>query len=120
MHQPAIDIYTGSLVGVTDDCLAALKAVFKTTGQPYIYAANGHGAWEAALSNTLSKGDRVLVLESGLFAKTWGASGVLQGLEVTYVEGDWRQPVDYEKASQLLADDKDLSLIHISEPTRPY
>lgn len=106
MHQPAIDIYTGSLVAVTDHCLAALKMVFQTNdGVPYIYAANGHGAWEAALSNVLCRGDQVLVLESGLFAKTWGESGVLQGLAPTYVSGDWRHPVDYEKASEVLKAD---------------
>jgi len=106
MHRPAIDIYTGSLVEVTDYCLKALKAVFKTAGQPYMYAANGHGAWEAALSNTLSRGDRVLVLESGLFARTWGESGVLQGLDQVYVSSDWQSPVNYDGAASALLDDK--------------
>ena len=106
MHRPAIDIYSGSLVGVTDDCLLALKKVFRTEGQVYIYAANGHGAWEAALSNTLSRGDQVLVLESGLFAQTWGASGDLQGLVTVPVKSDWRSAVDYENASRILKEDK--------------
>ena len=106
MHRPAIDIYSGSLVGVTDDCLLALKKVFRTDGQVYIYAANGHGAWEAALSNTLSRGDQVLVLESGLFAQTWGASGDLQGLVTVPVKSDWRSAVDYENASRILKEDK--------------
>ena len=110
MHRPAIDIYTGALVEVTDYCLTALKAVFKTSGQPYIYAANGHGAWEAALSNTLSRGDRVLVLESGLFARTWGESGVLQGLDQVYVPSDWQNPVDYDKAAELLQQDKQFQI----------
>lgn len=107
MHQPAIDIYTGSLVAVTDHCLAALRMVFQTSGVPYIYAANGHGAWEAALSNVLSRGDEVLVLESGLFAKTWGESGVLQGLAPRYISGDWRQPVNYEKTAEVLKADRE-------------
>ena len=106
MHRPAIDIYSGSLVDVTDDCLLALKKVFRTDGQVYIYAANGHGAWEAALSNTLSRGDQVLVLESGLFAQTWGASGDLQGLVTVPVKSDWRSAVDYENASRILKEDK--------------
>ncbi len=107
MHRPAIDIYSGSLVGVTDDCLQSLKQVFQTRGQVYIYAANGHGAWEAALSNTLCRGDTVLVLESGLFARTWGESGALQGLKPIAVNSDWRQPADYQKAAEILRSDKD-------------
>ena len=107
MHRPAIDIYSGSLVGVTDDCLHALKKVFRTEGHVYIYAANGHGAWEAALSNTLSGDDQVLVLESGLFAQAWGASGVLQGLVTVPVKSDWRSSVDYDAAAELLKADKE-------------
>jgi len=106
MHRPAIDIYTGSLVAVTDRCLSGLKTVFQTTGDVYIYAANGHGAWEAALSNVLCSGDDILVLESGLFAKTWGESGVLQGLQPQLVASSWRQPVDYEKTTEILKADK--------------
>jgi len=81
MHRPAIDIYSGPLVETTDSCLADLKKLFRTTGGTYIYAANGHGAWEAALSNTLSRGDKVLVLESGRFARNWGEMGLLPGLK---------------------------------------
>ncbi len=106
MHRPAIDIYTGSLMAVTDSCLAALKSVFKTGGDVYMYAANGHGAWEAALSNVLSRGDEILVLQSGLFAATWGESGALQGLKAQVVAGDWNQPVNYEKAEEALRSDK--------------
>lgn len=106
MHQPAIDIYTGSLVNITESCLAALKYVFQTEGDVYMYAANGHGAWEAALSNVLSRGDEILVLESGLFAKTWGESGALQGLQVRTIAGDWTQAVNYPEAEQALRLDK--------------
>ena len=72
MQRPAIDIYSGEMVGITDSCLADLKTLFGTTGRAYIYAANGHGGWEAALTNVLSRGDTVLVLESGRFARGWG------------------------------------------------
>ena len=87
MHRPAIDIYAGSLIDVTESCLTSLRSVFQTRGSVYMYAANGHGAWEAALGNVLSRGDEILVLESGLFAKTWGDSGALQDLNVHYVSG---------------------------------
>ncbi len=94
MHRPAIDIYSGALVEVTDSCLADLRRVFRTDGRVYIYAANGHGAWEAALVNVLSRGDTVLVLESGLFAAVWGEMASMLGLEVATLPGDWRRAVD--------------------------
>src|SRR3954471_22678393 len=68
MQHPAIDIYSGEMIGITDSCLADLKSLFHTAGRTYIYAANGHGGWEAALTNVLSRGDIVLALESGRFA----------------------------------------------------
>jgi len=106
MHRPAIDIYSGPLVETTDSCLADLKKLFRTTGGTYIYAANGHGAWEAALSNTLSRGDKVLVLESGRFARNWGEMGLLPGLDVLTLEGDWHGAVDCDSLCARLSDDK--------------
>jgi alanine-glyoxylate transaminase / serine-glyoxylate transaminase / serine-pyruvate transaminase len=94
MHRPAIDIYSGALVGVTTSCLADLGRVFRTEGRVYIYAANGHGAWEAALVNVLSRGDTVLVLESGLFAAVWGEMARVLGLEVETLPGNARRAVD--------------------------
>ena len=94
MHRPAIDIYSGALVEVTTSCLADLRRVFRTEGRVYIYAANGHGAWEAALVNVLSKGDTVLVLESGLFAAVWGDMARVLGLEVEILPGNSRRAVD--------------------------
>src|SRR5690349_24387377 len=71
MHRPAIDIYAGSLLALTDSLLADLRWIFRTRGRTYIYIANGHGAWEAALTNVLSRGDRILVLACGRFALCW-------------------------------------------------
>jgi alanine-glyoxylate transaminase/serine-glyoxylate transaminase/serine-pyruvate transaminase len=93
MHRPAIDIYSGELLGITDSLLADLARLFRTKGQPYIYIANGHGAWEAALTNVLSRGDRVLVLESGRFAKSWGEHAAKLGIEIEILKGDWRRAV---------------------------
>lgn len=93
MHRPAVDIYSGGLIDVTSSLLADLKRVFRTGGHTYIYAANGHGAWEAALCNVLSRGDKVLVLESGRFAVGWGEMGARLGLEVEVLAGDWRRAV---------------------------
>jgi alanine-glyoxylate transaminase/serine-glyoxylate transaminase/serine-pyruvate transaminase len=94
MHRPAIDIYSGALLEVTNSCLAGLRRVFRTDGRVYIYAANGHGAWEAALVNVLSRGDTILVLESGLFATVWGEMARVLGLEVETLPGSWRRAVD--------------------------
>lgn len=105
MHRPAIDIYDGALLDVTDTSLADLKTVFGTEGMPFIYAANGHGAWEAALSNTLSRGDTVLVLDSGRFARGWGEMAAKLGLEVEVLAGDWRRSVDPQAVTARLAAD---------------
>lgn len=105
MHRPAIDIYTGSLVGLTDSLLDDLPKVFGTTGKAFLYAANGHGAWEAALTNTLSRGDRVLVLDSGRFARGWGEMATMSGLEIEVLPGDWRRAVDPLAVTARLAAD---------------
>jgi alanine-glyoxylate transaminase / serine-glyoxylate transaminase / serine-pyruvate transaminase len=94
MHRPAIDIYTGSLIALTDSLLADLARLFRTSGRTYIYAANGHGAWEAALANTLSRGDRILVLESGRFARSWGEMAAMMGVEVEVLRRDISCAVD--------------------------
>lgn len=94
MHRPAVDIYADELLATTGHCLETLKAVFRTEGSTYIYIANGHGAWEAALTNTLSRGDHVLVLESGRFARGWGDQGEFLGLTIEVLPGDWRKAVD--------------------------
>ncbi len=94
MQRPAIDIYSGEMVNITDSCLEDLRALFRTKGKAYIYAANGHGGWEAVLSNVLSRGDKILVLESGRFATGWGEMAKVMGAEVEILKGDWRRAVD--------------------------
>ena len=94
MHAPAIDIYAGPLVETTESLIADLRAIFRTAGRCYIYAANGHGAWEAALANTLSRGDRVLVLESGRFAAGWGEMAAALGIDVDTLPGSWTRAID--------------------------
>src|SRR3979411_738198 len=80
MQRPAGDISAGSLVALTDTLLADMSRIFRTAGRSYIYAANGHGAWEAALTNVLSRGDKVLVLENGKFGRDGGEAGARAGL----------------------------------------
>jgi alanine-glyoxylate transaminase / serine-glyoxylate transaminase / serine-pyruvate transaminase len=106
MQRPAIDIYSGELIGITDSCLADLQSLFRTAGRTYIYAANGHGGWEAALTNVLSRGETVLVLESGRFALGWGDMAKMLGIEVGVLEGDWRRAVDPAAVEERLERDK--------------
>jgi alanine-glyoxylate transaminase / serine-glyoxylate transaminase / serine-pyruvate transaminase len=93
MHRPAVEIYSEPLIALTDSLLRDLGKVFVTATRPYIYIANGHGAWEAALTNVLSRGDKILVLASGQFAIAWGDAAARLGVEVEVVEGDWRRAV---------------------------
>ena len=66
MHRPALDIYSKQMTDLTDGLLRDISRLFATRGKSYIYISNGHGAWEAVLSNVLSRGDKVLVLELSL------------------------------------------------------
>lgn len=105
MHRPAIEIYSGALVDITETCLADLGRIFRTDGSTYIYAANGHGAWEAALVNVLSRGDKVLILASGRFAVGWGEMAGMLELEVDTLPGDWRHAVDPRALEARLRED---------------
>jgi alanine-glyoxylate transaminase/serine-glyoxylate transaminase/serine-pyruvate transaminase len=93
MHRPALDIYSDQMVELTDSLLRDLSKLFATKGHSYIHIANGHGAWESALSNVLSRGDKILVLESGRFAIGWGNAAAAMGAEVEVLKGDWRRSI---------------------------
>jgi alanine-glyoxylate transaminase / serine-glyoxylate transaminase / serine-pyruvate transaminase len=93
MHRPAMDIYSREMVQLTDGLLRDLSGLFATKGKSYIYIANGHGAWEAVISNVLSRGDKILVLESGRFAVGWGNAAAAMGVDVEVLKGDWRSAV---------------------------
>jgi len=105
MHQPAIDIYQKNFPLLTDSLLKSLKTFFKTTGKTFIYIANGHGAWEAALSNVCSRGDKILVLESGLFANGWGDFGKALGLDIEILSGSWQDAVRPDAVAARLQQD---------------
>jgi alanine-glyoxylate transaminase/serine-glyoxylate transaminase/serine-pyruvate transaminase len=105
MHRPAIDIYSGDMIDVTRTLLEDLPKIFRTTGRTYIYAANGHGGWEAAVSNVLSRGETILVLESGLFAVGWGEMARIMGVKIEVLKGDWRRAVDPAAVTQRLRAD---------------
>lgn len=107
MHRPMVNIYDGELVDVTHSLLADLKLVARTEGDAFIAIANGHGAWEMAVTNTLSRGDKVLVLESGHFAPGWGAMATMLGVEVEVLPGTLTDPVDPAAVQARLEADTD-------------
>ncbi|GIJ49182.1 serine--glyoxylate aminotransferase [Virgisporangium aliadipatigenens] len=105
MSAPTIDHRGPEFAALTRELLDALKPVFGTTGPVVVYPASGTGAWEAALVNTLSPGDRVLCFETGHFATLWQEMARRLGLRVDLVPGDWRHGVDPDEvAARLRAD----------------
>src|SRR5438270_5080727 len=115
MQRPAVDIYSGPLVALTDSLLADMSRIFATEGRCYIYAANGHGAWEAALTNELSRGDKVLVLESGRFAIAWGEAAKILGAQVEVLGGDIRRAVDPQAVEAKLKADRSIKAILVTQ-----
>ncbi|MET0443721.1 MAG: aminotransferase class V-fold PLP-dependent enzyme [Pseudorhodoplanes sp.] len=107
MHRPALDIYSDAMVQLTESLLRDLGTLFATKGRTYIYIANGHGAWEATLSNVLSRGDRILVLESGRFAVGWGEAARAMGVEVMSLKGDWNRAIRPAEVEALLREDSE-------------
>jgi alanine-glyoxylate transaminase / serine-glyoxylate transaminase / serine-pyruvate transaminase len=110
MHRPALDIYSDQMVEMTESLLRDLSGLFATKGRSYIYIANGHGAWEAVLTNVLSRGDKVLVLESGRFAIGWGNAAAAMGADVEVLKGDWRRAIRPREVEARLRQDKDHSI----------
>ena len=106
MSTPMPNIYEGELVALSNRCLADLPALARTKGHAFVAVANGHGAWEMALTNTLSRGDKVLVLESGRFALGWGEMAKVMGIEVEVLHATPRRAVDPAAVEARLRADK--------------
>lgn len=105
MHRSMPDIYDGELLSVTDEVFDALPALAGTSHRAFVTIGNGHSAWEMALTNTLSRGDRVLVLDCGRFAAIWGEMATFLGLDVELVESAPGCANDPEAFEQRLRDD---------------
>jgi len=106
MDRGAIDFTGAQFRAIAEECFAGLKRVFKTEETILAYAASGHGAWEAALVNLFSPGDKLLVVESGFFSLNWGMRGEAFGLEVETLPNDWRTAADPAKLESRLRDDR--------------
>ena len=103
---PTMDHRGPEFATLGKEVLAGMKRVFKSTkGEIVIYPASGTGAWEAALVNTLSPGDRVLMYETGHFATLWQNMAAKLGLEVDFIAGDWRRGADPEAIERKLRAD---------------
>ncbi|WP_328472521.1 aminotransferase class V-fold PLP-dependent enzyme [Actinoplanes sp. NBC_00393] len=107
MAAPTIDHRGPQFAELAREVLEGLQPVFGTTQPIVIYPASGTGAWEAALVNTLSPGDKVLCFETGHFATLWQEMAGRLGLEVDFVPGDWRHGVDPQQVSDRLTADPD-------------
>jgi len=105
MHRPSPNIYAGELVDMTETIIPDLKRVARTTHQVAIYICNGHGAWEAALANTLAPGDKVLVPASGRFAHGWAEIAAGLGAEAEMLDFGQSAPWDLARIGQALQAD---------------
>ncbi len=105
MSAPTIDHRGPDFGRLASSVLEDLKRVFQTRQPVVIYPSSGTGAWEAALSNVLAPGDKVLMFETGHFASLWKSLADRLGLQVEFIAGDWRHGVDPEAVENCLRDD---------------
>jgi len=110
MAKPTIDHRGPEFAQLTREVLEGLKQIFKTSGPVVIYPSSGTGAWEAALVNTLSPGEKVLMFETGHFATLWRNLAARLGLEVDFVPGDWRHGVDPNVVEEKLTKDPEQAI----------
>ncbi len=104
--RPTIDHRGPEFAKLALELLDELKSIFKTTGKVMIFPSSGTGAWEAAIVNTLSPGDKVLMFETGQFATLWKDMAVSLGLDVNFVASDWRHGADPSAVDSILREDR--------------
>jgi alanine-glyoxylate transaminase/serine-glyoxylate transaminase/serine-pyruvate transaminase len=110
IDAPTIDHRGPEFAELGLEVLAGLRRVLRSGGPVVVYPSSGTGAWEAALVNTLSPGDRVLAFETGHFATLWKALAERLGLQVQWVPGDWRHGADPDAAAEILAADRERAI----------
>jgi alanine-glyoxylate transaminase/serine-glyoxylate transaminase/serine-pyruvate transaminase len=106
MSHPVIDHRSQEFFDLVKHITAGMARIFRTKGPVAIFPSSGTGAWETALLNTLSPGDKVLAFESGQFATLWRVMAEKHGLKVDFIPGDWRHPVDPHEIERRLTADK--------------
>jgi alanine-glyoxylate transaminase/serine-glyoxylate transaminase/serine-pyruvate transaminase len=111
IDMPTIDHRGPEFAALGKAVLAGMKRVFKSeSGEVVIYPASGTGAWEAALVNTLSAGDKLLMVETGHFAALWHKLATRLGLDTELIAGDWRHGADPTAIEQRLRADKEQAI----------
>src|SRR6202171_816156 len=106
MDMPVLDHRGPEFQALARRVLEGLKGIFKTKSSIFVFPGSGTGAWEAALVNTLSPGDKALMFETGHFATLWKDMAARLGFEVDFVAGDWRHGADPAVVYAKLADDR--------------
>lgn len=106
MDRPVIDHRGPEFAQLGKEVLEGLRGIFQTSGPVVIFPSSGSGAWEAAIVNTLSPGDRVLMFETGHFSSLWKQVAEKHGIQVEYVPGNWRHGADPAEAESRLSADK--------------
>ena len=106
ISRQTIDHRGPDFAKVGQRALSGLKTIFKTKEHVVIYPASGTGAWEAALVNVLSPGDRVLMFETGHFSTLWKKIADKLGLNAEFIQGDWRGGADPDQIETYLSEDK--------------
>jgi len=106
MDRPVVDHRSAEFAQMSTEVLEGLRPIFQTRGPVVIYPGSGTGAWEAALVNTLSPGDRVLLFETGHFSQQWRQVAEKFGLQVEYVPGNWRRGANPAEAEARLSADR--------------
>lgn len=106
MAAPVIDHRGPEFAKLGAEVLEGLRPIFQTSGPVVIYPSSGSGAWEAAIVNTLSPGDRALMFETGHFSNLWRDIAQRHGIKGDYVPGNWRRGASPEDVENRLAEDK--------------
>ena len=106
MDRATIDHRGPTFAALGKEVLDGMRSIFRTDGPVVIFPSSGTGAWEAALVNTLSPGDTVLMYETGQFASLWKSLAQKLGLKPVFIEGDWHHPVDARAIELQLKSDK--------------
>jgi len=122
MHRAAPNIYAGDMIAQTAQVVADLRRVALSTAHVGIYIVNGHGAWEAAIANLFSRGDKALSLVTGRFGVGWALHARAMGVEVETLDFGLRDPVDPARVEAALRADpahriKVVLLTHVDTAT---
>ena len=102
INNPTIDHRGPEFKKLSLELMQGIKKIFKTKNPVIIYPSSGTGAWEAALVNSHSPGDKALMYATGYFANTWKKLAIKLGLEVQIIAGDWRHGTESEKIEHIL------------------